>query len=456
MYRMLIADDEALEREGLELIISRAMPGIFEIMHAENGRMAIQLAKECRPDIVLMDVKMPGIQGLDALRDIGAMNPSVKMVLVTAYDYFAYAKQALVLGVKDYIVKPAKPEQILSTLTKLLRELEQEKDHRFAELRRQDRYTQLMPLIENELSMMVITDQIQELSLEQMAEYADFHMDRCLTAVIIFNEQETSSFSEEQQREQLELVYQDIKRALDKYPSSFSSPIIQQHIALFIPFPEHTLFTKADINAWGIRLIEDLQRSYALKLYAGFGALKSNIRQLRESYREALCAADYASTKQPPASCVIYSDIADLLEPAALEKAYHRRWGTVSSSSLLHTAMEQAHHAREQAANSLIEQAKSYIDTHFVDELSMEEVAEQVHLNPFYFSKLFKQHIGQTFTDYVTQSRITLARSLLEENDLSLKEISYQVGYKDPNYFSRVFKKVTGLAPTEYRNCYIK
>lgn len=107
MYRLLIADDEALEREGLEWIVQNMLPGQFEVIHAENGRMAIERAEEHRPQIVLMDVNMPGIQGLDALREIKRLLPETKMVLVTAYDYFSYAKEALTLGVKEYIVKPA-------------------------------------------------------------------------------------------------------------------------------------------------------------------------------------------------------------------------------------------------------------------------------------------------------------------------------------------------------------
>ncbi len=114
MYRLMIADDEALEREGLEWIVQRMMPGTFQVIHAENGRTAIERAEEHRPHIVMMDVNMPGIQGLAAIREIKERLPDTKFVLVTAYDYFAYAKEALSLGVKEYIVKPAKREQLVA------------------------------------------------------------------------------------------------------------------------------------------------------------------------------------------------------------------------------------------------------------------------------------------------------------------------------------------------------
>ncbi|GJM74697.1 hypothetical protein HMSSN036_69130 [Paenibacillus macerans] len=93
MYTLLIADDEALEREGLELMIGHMLPDTFRFLHAENGRRAIQLAEEARPDFIFMDIKMPGIPGLEAVREILARQPGTPVVIITAHDYFAYAKE---------------------------------------------------------------------------------------------------------------------------------------------------------------------------------------------------------------------------------------------------------------------------------------------------------------------------------------------------------------------------
>jgi two-component system, response regulator YesN len=95
--------------------------------------------------------------------------------------------------------------------------------------------------------------------------------------------------------------------------------------------------------------------------------------------------------------------------------------------------------------------AKEYIDEHFAEAITLEEAAEHVGLSPYYFSKLFKDRFGITFIDYITEIRIKRAKELMENPDVSVKEVCYTVGYKDPNYFSRVFKKYTGLTPSEYR-----
>ncbi|MEC2346567.1 helix-turn-helix domain-containing protein, partial [Paenibacillus barengoltzii] len=99
----------------------------------------------------------------------------------------------------------------------------------------------------------------------------------------------------------------------------------------------------------------------------------------------------------------------------------------------------------------VVQRAILFVTQRFKEEISMEQTAEYVNLSPYYFSKLFKLQTGENFSDYLTRLRIEEAKRLIAERSLSLKEICYEVGYKDPNYFSRVFKKAVGISPSEYR-----
>ena len=109
--------------------------------------------------------------------------------------------------------------------------------------------------------------------------------------------------------------------------------------------------------------------------------------------------------------------------------------------------------ARQQQTQTdrVVEHAKKYIGQHFNTELSLEEMAKEVGISPYYLSKLFKESEGTGYIEYTTKLRMDYAKEQLGSTDRSVKEICRDAGYQDPNYFSRIFKKWTGMTPTEYR-----
>ena len=127
MIKVMVVDDEAIEREALTKIIERGIEDVQVVGQADNGIHAIQLARELEPDLILMDIQMPGLNGLEAIQQIQAQQPQIKYVIVTAYDTFDYARQALKLGVKDYLLKPSKTQEIVDMLQKVVHKIEQEK-----------------------------------------------------------------------------------------------------------------------------------------------------------------------------------------------------------------------------------------------------------------------------------------------------------------------------------------
>lgn len=106
---------------------------------------------------------------------------------------------------------------------------------------------------------------------------------------------------------------------------------------------------------------------------------------------------------------------------------------------------------KETRSNSVVAKAKAYINANFHKEISLDDVSREVDISPYYFSKIFKEETGKNFIEYVTEIRMEKAKELLQSSTLSMKEICGEVGYADPNYFSRTFKKNVGLTPTEYK-----
>lgn len=124
MYKILIADDEQLERKALKQIIQQNMPLLEVVGDARNGDEALELAHEYSPDVVLLDIKMPGRTGLEAAREILCLNPETEIIIVTAFDYFEYAQEAIHMGACDYLLKPVHPNDLLTVLQKCVKNIE--------------------------------------------------------------------------------------------------------------------------------------------------------------------------------------------------------------------------------------------------------------------------------------------------------------------------------------------
>lgn len=443
MYRILIADDEALEREGLEWMIRRMLPDTFRVIHAENGRKAIELAEEHRPHIVLMDVNMPGIQGLAALREIKERLPDAKLVVVTAYDYFAYAQEALSLGVREYIVKPARREQVIRILRQLVEELKREQRKRTEELGLRDKVSQLLPLVENELALMFMADQVLDAGAGQLSEWLDFPLDQGCAMVIAFPK---LAYMRDKKK-----IY-DLIRSFVKAQGEpcIVSSLINYHMAIFFrkkPETEDTTW-KETIKLCGEKLCELTERQLEFAVSVGIGSVRKEAEGLRTSYFEAVFASAYF---ERGGQICFFDELKDAHAGSFHEPGAQTGSEAAIQQSYVISALQHIREERERQTLTVLDKAKGYIRERFTVELSLEEVADFVHLNPHYFSKIFKQQVGETFIDFVTNLRIGKAKELMTLTDKSLKEVCFEVGYKDPNYFSRVFKKVTGVTPTEYR-----
>lgn len=444
MYRLLIADDEALEREGIEWIVTRMLPDTFEIIHAENGRTAIQKAEQYHPHIVMMDVRMPGIQGIEALREIKTRNPRVKMILVTAYETFEYAKEALSLGVKEYLVKPAKREQIVALLQRLIVEIEEEQNKRAEELELRDKLFQLLPLAETEIALDLMSEQIKEMEVKQVADLLGLSLDKGCSMVL--------AVPESTEKKQLYMVIKTfIQDTIKDRCDYVMSSLVHHHLVIFFlgSLDCDDRMIREEAVHTGAKLQEELLSQRNIAVSIGIGSVQVGIEGIRRSYYEAVFASTYDNKW---GSIHQFEDLhaAEGHDPNKRVEALSPNDASMKNA-YVQLAIQQIREEREQRTSNMLDKAITYIVERYQDDVSLEDVAEHVHLNPYYFSKVFKQQTGETFIDYVTRLRLEKAKVLMENLELSLKEVCYQVGYNDPNYFSRVFKKVTGMTPTEYR-----
>ena len=160
MMKILLAEDEKYDREIVKHIINEKFSDELQIYEAKNGREAIELSESIRPDIVIMDIKMPGIDGIQALKEISASLPNLYSIILTAYDYFDFAKEAVKINVKEYLLKPFAKEEIIEKVSIGIQFVKKEQNKRRSEIEDKEKIYTLLPVLENQLSDLIINDKL--------------------------------------------------------------------------------------------------------------------------------------------------------------------------------------------------------------------------------------------------------------------------------------------------------
>ncbi len=518
MVKILIVDDEQVERDGLEAILKSHF-NQHEFKQAENGRRAIELANEWLPDLVLMDIKMPGINGLEAIETISAANPRMKFVMITAFDTFDYARQALRLRVKDYILKPSKADVIISKVNEILQEITKERAKVSLDRQLEDRLDKLLPIAQTDLVTQLLFDHVHDVHLEEMLGLVGGSVDReALVMTLIINSKDGSNLD----KHVLERWYVMVKEQLQPSMFGWIGAMTGRQIPLIV-FREENKSLRSQALVLVRIIINLLQRFPTHECFVGIGNAYPSLEHIRLSYQESLLASvdtTLSSKHRFYSDCLNSSEFEQELHARQLEKqvmddvrfgnweqvqvriigliehyekcgasvmvsqqrALEAMWITyrmlqelgieserplysfqvshyrqlrTETVSMLEKMMRSAMTMNENVKPDVVHQIKQYIMENSSKDISLEMIAERVNLSPYYISKLFKEQLGLNYIDYLTECRIERAKSLMCDSELSLKEITFEIGYNDPNYFSRVFRRVYGITPTEYRKMII-
>lgn len=472
--RILIAEDELLERKAMKKFIQDNFEDMTVVGEAVNGRKAIELAKELVPDIIFMDIKMPGVNGLVAVEKIHEMLPRTKFILVSAYDTFDYAKQAMQFGIKDYILKPGKREEITTALFRLRKEilneerLEEEKQQSekllnesfIRKLMKQpledDAFVlqgQIYPLMKTGYFFVVTSDKILEekRTTDIIKKYLpEFH--------IVFRENNVFT------------VLILVKDCVSKADQLLVARQIQQDLGedVFIGLGHVMDSLKKLSTSYREAYTASLQLKTARKSNHGFmqqpddkqeNFVSSIVQEIEKGKRNDAIAIFENHALQLTASDKesLYMSIQTMLTKkriALVKGAVFTLWSTEDWVIYLNDCCNKVNEYYQSKRSMTI--AKEYIMAHYMESISLKDIAELVNLSPNYFSNLFKEEFGETYIEFLTEIRMEKARELIVENTYSLKEISSIVGYKDPNYFSRVFKRYYHSSPKHFHDSIVE
>lgn len=472
MLNVLIVDDEKIERMAMRKFMTEWLPDCHIAGEAANGKKAVELARSKSIDLVLMDIQMPGMDGLTAIKQIKASCPHTKFIMLTAYDTFDYAKQAMQEGVKQYLVKPADKDETITAIRSVAAEIQQEVSLRQAEkVNQQSKWleahvlngqsyssTAFERLFHDFQAGLVIAVQrtggdqlLNHLQESALFQAVPIKVSGELFTCLIYSRQSPGHLKAN--------VLQAIRAAMT---SEQHSPVI---VGMGHPVsnPLHLQKSAAEAKlSYYQRKKDDGAVRYGFYYTDRQPYVLINLPELADDMMLALeegrrddALAYYDAFQLEGATISHVKELLILLKSRLRADVPILAITTETECRQCCDHLFDLYEARTQTVND-IERAKRYIQTHFCEHITLEQTAAYVDLSPTYFTKRFKDETGLTFKEYVTTCRMDKMKKLLKESSLSLKEITYQAGYTDPNYVSRVFKKMVGCSPKEYRKQVVK
>jgi two-component system response regulator YesN len=533
MYKIIVVDDEALIREGIEELIKWKDHGFDFIGGYDNGQDAMEAFEQQVPDVVLTDIYMPFLDGLELTRQIVSKYPYTKVIMLTGYDDFEYAQQAIKLRVYDYLLKPFSANQLRSVLDKVKLEMDEEfrQKEDFNKLKIQ--LNQSLPLLKERFLEHMVTSHLKKEEIDEKLVFFNIQLSgACCIALVIdvddFGERSKSQTVTEQELMRF-AVYNIVEEIMGKQKGGIVFRSRDDKITTILSSDDlNSVYKSAQDLAEESR--QCVEKFLKFTVTIGIGTPCSSLQEIAISYQRALDALDYRFLLGK--NKVI--TIADLEGNAGSRAEIYPEWekrlilaiktgtgkqvsGMIEewvqnlklsfipmqrcyiyiqkvSVSLMNVLDELGEQELEMFVNPInpfaemytfktldeielwlkdickkviicisakridisklkVVMAEAFIKDNYPNEtLSLNDVCLHVRISPSYFGTVFKMHTGQTFVEYLTRIRVDKAMELLKYTSLKTYEIADKTGYRDPHYFSLIFKKNAGVSPTDYRD----
>lgn len=506
LFKIVIIDDEMILRNGLKYLCNWEEYGFTIVGEASNGVEGLQMIKELSPDIVITDIVMPEMDGIDLTAQIKKLYPNIHIIVLSSYDNFAYAKSSFKLGIADYLLKP---ELETDSLLQLLRKLCNQSDFshkrssaseffqetltfynldnaqcltefniREISFKQNAPYTLMVSFYQGKLPVHRLLPSIEELSLEF------FPGDPCVSCVtgqgclcILL---QPASGATVPYRTGLSTFINKLEQTLDtrfifactpEFPSLHNLSRIYQEMCELLSysfyFPHKKILFPEDVHKCSLAFPDKAftQCLDPLRLEDA-----SNLIMNHVDNAEAKAGMDVFTLKKQIENA-IYTLIQALTDASfytdeintnkvMLFKKMDMAPDCNSLREILNEAFEELRIIVQKGTlereGNLLYEIEEYIRLNCEQDLKLYDLARQFHLNYTYLSTLFYQNKTEHFPDYLNRMRVEKAKELLRTNSNSIQYISEKCGFMNQGYFSKIFKKFTGCSPREYQKLYQK
>lgn len=534
MYKVLIVDDEVLVRVGLKSTIDWEALGFSVVAEASNGEQGFEAYKTYKPDVILTDIIMPKKDGLWLTKQVRQLDAQVKLLILTSYDDFTYAREALKSGADDYILKlEAEDEELIKIMTAIKERLDNE-------LSQQEKYDRLIKHMDTNIggmkgriledllkSAMVVDERLQSMCLSLNFPIVDTKF-----SLIVFSRDDWErkvDFSTEEWQQMNSAVVNIVSSILEERRLRFLiresnnqfifliasetidavqiSRIIDLARSSVLQYFEIPLSAAVDNIFEDIKLLPELYKDMSQKLEQLFyldessvinaserSLQKINIFSIKKSYVQALL--DNLNDENEEKAMAVLKETEDffrknnvkdievkLFYSNLLSSIFDRYYHCFSKSEELQDytyyhskimmtvkmikiltlirgivakAIKNIKSYRHNNSNHIIREAITYVEKNYQKKITLKSLADHVNLSKHYVCYLFKKETGENLSHYINKLRIEKAKQMVVESNCKIKEIYTELGFADQQYFSRTFKKLTGMTVMEYRNSVLK
>ncbi len=527
MYKVLIVDDEVLVRVGLKTTIDWEANGFTVVAEASNGEQGYEQYQKHMPDVIITDIKMPKKDGLWLVDAVRKENSHVKILVLTVYDEFSFARKALKAGADDYILKSeVEDEELVAVMRSIKKKIDEDNRRRHIKDKdiininaiRRSILTDMVksdfkidesisercrsigfPLINSRYAfagisicvgvrekdgqpgitkqmdnavLNILLDKFAERSVEyvfthQTDRYKFFFASEELVGDELLKTLKSAADASKQYFDcTLNIVYTDIFEGMQEVSEVYKDFMEKEQILFY---KSGVSFDITNINSIGLSEpnVFELKKQYNKQFIEAIGQEnKDGAKKLIHEVSDYF----YENRVNPKIVRIFYSNLMwDIFSNYGLilennkelqnHEYYHYQIENIDHQQgimymfilFIGKVIDEIRNSRFTNSKVLINRAKNYIQYHFEEKISLGDVARELHISKHYLANAFKKATGENMSLYINKLRIEKAKQMLLEPDGRVKEIFEELGYSNQQYFSKVFKKITGMTVMEYK-----
>lgn len=401
MHKLVIVDDEYLVRLGIRETIDWAANGIEVIGDASNGKQGYEMIKKLNPDLVITDIKMPIMNGVDLVKTLHKEGFNGEIVVLSGYKDFEYAKETFENGIFSYVVKPIDNDELLEVVLRAVAKLEQKIKDRTLTSKVQ---TELPTLQSEFMKKLLSSNSFVGSDIPSELLNHDISLPTNGTMALISIEEMFKS-----KKSELNIYINLLKEALSKEKIAFVDFDFQDSIVMFLN--------------------------------------SNDIEKISLICRDTFIPFEQKTLTALTVGLTLYSSL------EYIQKTYESCLKLVQSKLLFHlnTVEMELDDQTSYRHRQSISQFYSIIAEKYSTQLTVRSVSDEMNVSESYLMHLLKDNLGKTFNEILTGYRIGIAKRLLLSGKYRINEVSDKVGYIDVKYFSQVFKKIVGVTPSDYQ-----